>query len=82
MHSAMARWRCSGSVHENLFSFTMLASLALLGKKRAKSVARMQFFIVCRTSLYSSGFRAEKMLFCSWEQIFYSTSSTLIYYLL
>ena len=39
----------SGVCQSNTFSFTMLASLALLGKKSARSVARMQFFMFVRT---------------------------------
>ena len=59
----------SGCSQSNVFSFTMLARRALLGKKRARSVARMQCFMLLITALYSSGCKLPSKLFCSCQKI-------------
>ena len=58
----------SGCSQSNVFSFTMLARRALLGKKRARSVARMQCFMLLITALYSSGCKLPSKLFCSCQK--------------
>ena len=65
----------SGCSQSNVFSFTMLARRALLGKKRARSVARMQCFMLLITALYSSGCKLPSKLFCSCQQISISIST-------
>ena len=70
MQRDMASIRWSVVFQSNVFSFTMFASRALLGKKRARSVARMAFFITSSASLYSSGLRQSKMLLAScWRML-------------
>ena len=55
----------SGLSQLKLLVSMMLVSLALLGKKRARSVARMQCFMFPSTCLYSSGPSLLNILWCS-----------------
>ena len=61
-HSLFPPHLWSGFFQEKLFSSTIFLSLALLGKKSARSVARMACLMSPRTRLYSSDVRCLKIL--------------------